>query len=127
MDSLDFPMLFDFDSEASSLVVPEDPVRNFMKDELADVIARNLKEDTAEAHIVAKRILSRRKRLRDLEHEELDALDRTNKKLREMCEMHGLHWVGLDVIRHGGVLHAMRPTFPAHDLNPVDPYDALIV
>ena len=99
-------------------------VEKLMKNELADFVREQLEDDKREAELVAKRILRRRKRLRELECDELSALEHTNKKLRATCEKHGLHWVGFEVLRHESVLRAIRPKPPIQNTNPVDPNDA---
>ena len=124
---------FDLDElfEAATQQSPEgdftlEASEELLKNELADFVREQLEDDKREAELVAKRVLRRRKRLRELENDELSALMYTNKKLRATCEEHGLHWVGLEVLQHECMLRAIRPKSPIHDMNPVDPTDAFL-
>ena len=86
----------------------DDSAMECMRSELAVFVLQQLEADKLDAQVVAKRVLRRRKRLREEELRELDALNATNKKLRALCETHGLHWAGLEVLQYGCMLRAAR-------------------
>ena len=89
-------------------------VEEYMRDELTAFVLQQLEADKLDAQVVAKRVLRRRKRLREQELCELDKLEAVNKKLRALCDMHKLHWAGLEVLQHGCMIHAARKPSPQH-------------